>query len=143
MANAHCPIAASLEVLGEKWTLLIIRDLFRGKQRFNDLENSVGCPRALLSSRLKKLQKAGIVVAEPYQEPGQRARSAYRLSASGQALLPILGALQDWALTYLPGDIAPTMSATHDACGSPAHVGMTCDAGHVVDVHELTLNTAD
>ena len=139
MTSSHCPIGASLEILGEKWTLLIIRDLFRGKQRFNDLEQSVGCPRSLLSTRLKKLQQVGIIVAEPYQEPGQRARTAYHLSPSGQALLPILGALQEWALTHLPADTTPTMTAINTTCASPARVGLTCAAGHVVDPAEVSI----
>ena len=92
--NTSCPIAATLEVLGEKWTLLILRDICRGINRFNDLEASLGCPRNLLSTRLKKLVDHGILLEESYQEPGRRARTAYVLSNKGEDLALVLCALQ-------------------------------------------------
>ncbi|KQB84029.1 winged helix-turn-helix transcriptional regulator [Corynebacterium oculi] len=101
--NGTCPIAASLELLGEKWTLLILRDLYLGHTKFNEIEHSLGCPRNLLSTRLRKLTEAGILTKEEYKEQGSRTRAAYALTPKGHDLAPILEALQNWGIKHVPG----------------------------------------
>lgn len=137
-----CPIAGSLELIGEKWTLLILRDLHRGLHRFNQLEENLGCPRNLLSARLRKLTEAGIITRRPYREPGQRARSSYALSDSGRDLILVLGALQDWGLRHVPGTRATAAPPFHADCGSPVRVTLTCTDGHDVPVEELSTYSA-
>ncbi|MCH6196435.1 helix-turn-helix transcriptional regulator [Corynebacterium mastitidis] len=105
--DSRCPISASLEVVGEKWTLLILRDVYRGLHRFSQLERSLGCPKALLAQRLRKLVDAGILAKESYREEGQRARAAYALTAKGRDLAPILLTLQEWGLKHVDGTRVP------------------------------------
>ncbi|MBE6474459.1 MAG: helix-turn-helix transcriptional regulator [Actinomyces succiniciruminis] len=134
-----CPIAASLELLGEKWTLLILRDIHRGICRFSDLEESLGCPRSVLSARLRKLVEHDILRAEPYREPGRRQRHAYTLSTKGRDLALVLAALQQWGLKHLP-DVAPIApEPVHLGCGSPVEARLSCRRGHHVDAEDVGL----
>ncbi|MGZ5822690.1 MAG: winged helix-turn-helix transcriptional regulator [Hyphomicrobium sp.] len=99
-----CPVAAALEIIGERWTLLIIRDLLRRQaRRFQDLELSLeGISPNTLSARLKRLEEAGIVERRFYEEHPPRAE--YVLTDRGRALGPIVLALKRWGETYALGD---------------------------------------
>lgn len=135
-----CPIAASLAILGSKWTLLIIRDIVRGLRRFNDLEHSLGCSRALLSARLSQLRDAGIIETAAYREPRQREREQYTLTDKGLDLLPILGALQDWGNRYASPDAAPTVAARHRGCGAKVATRLVCAAGHTLTAQDIDID---
>ncbi|MBP3088396.1 transcriptional regulator [Corynebacterium sp. sy017] len=97
----QCPIARTVAIIGEKWSLLILRDLARGMNKFSEIQQSLGCPKNLLSTRLKTFERAGIIARNEYREAGARARQAYYLTESGKALIPVLLALQDWGEEYL------------------------------------------
>jgi DNA-binding HxlR family transcriptional regulator len=98
----YCPIARSAEILGDRWTLLIIRDLLAGKDRFNDLERGLpGIPRALLSSRLRRLQQDGLL--ERHVEANGR-KTWYRLTQAGQELRSVINALTHWGARWAFGD---------------------------------------
>lgn len=101
-SRSPCPVAATLDLIGDKWTLLIIRDLFAGKSRFRDLAASPeGIASNILAARLERLQACGLIVATASQV---RARSAeYHLTARGQTLLPVLKIMRDWGLAQVPG----------------------------------------
>ena len=119
-STKKCPIAKALEVVGEKWTLLILRDLVRDITRFNDLEKSLGCPRNLLSKRLQDLQREGLITAESYRESGQRTRKQYRLTEKGQTVIPVLAALQQWAREHYPDETEiPADAATPTSIKCP------------------------
>lgn len=104
-ARSDCPIANTLDVLGDKWTLLVVRDLLlMGKRRFGELLASPeGIPTNILTERLRRLEDCGIVVKVPYSPR----RFEYHLTTKGTDLLPILRAMADWARRYIPG-IPPT-----------------------------------
>jgi DNA-binding HxlR family transcriptional regulator len=89
-----CPIAAALEVVGERWALLVVREIALGANRFSDIVRGTGAPRDRVAARLKTLEHAGIVTRVPYQIAPPR--DEYRLTASGQALTPVLDALLAW-----------------------------------------------
>ena len=89
-----CPIAAALEVVGERWSLLVVREIALGSTRFSDIVRGTGAPRDRIAARLKTLAGAGVIVRVPYQRAPQR--DEYRLTESGRALLPVLNALLDW-----------------------------------------------
>lgn len=93
----NCSLAQTLSVIGEHWTLLIIRDVFFGLRRFDEFHNSLGISRNVLSVRLKKLVKAGVL--EKTDGPGH---PEYRLTEKGLALQPALVAMTQWGDTYLP-----------------------------------------
>jgi DNA-binding HxlR family transcriptional regulator len=127
---ANCSIAATLELVGEKWTLLILREAFFGVRRFEDIRRGVGCARNLLSARLGKLVDHGILDREPYREPGRRQRYEYRLTDKGKELFPVVVALMDWGDRWAVGESSPSVEIRHRDCDAPVHAKLTCDGGH-------------
>lgn len=95
-----CPIARSLSVVGDRWTLLILRDCFLGKTRFDAFQQSLGLTRHVLAERLAKLVEAGVLAREPYA----KGRYDYRLTAQGKALAPVLSHLFDWGQAHVVRD---------------------------------------
>jgi DNA-binding HxlR family transcriptional regulator len=103
--RSPCPVACALDTLGDRWTLLIIRDLFLGRSRFKDFTSSPeGIPTNILSNRLQRLLENQIV-AHCAAADGTK-RLAYQLTEKGQALGTILAAMRDWGLTWEPGTVA-------------------------------------
>jgi DNA-binding HxlR family transcriptional regulator len=93
-----CPIAAALELVGERWALLIIREIHLGATHFSDIVRGTGAPRDRIAARLKALESAGVVERSPYQATPPRYE--YRLADSGRALIPVLDALLEWGLAH-------------------------------------------
>jgi DNA-binding HxlR family transcriptional regulator len=127
---AHCSIARTLELVGEKWTLLVLRDAFNGVRRFDDLHRRIGAPRQVLSQRLGRLVAAGLLRRVPYREPGQRTRYEYRLTAAGLDLYPVLVAMLAWGDRHRPFADGPALELTHRDCGEPIELALRCAAGH-------------
>jgi DNA-binding HxlR family transcriptional regulator len=97
-----CPVACALDVFGDRWTLLVIRDLFSGARRFGDfLASPEHIPTNILADRLKRLQSAGLVEAVPYTN--RPLRHEYQLTLAGRSLGPVLRAVGDWGLAQFPG----------------------------------------
>ncbi len=97
--NQVCPIARTLDIVGDRWTMLIVRDLFMGKTRFSQLlEGSPGPPSKLLSDRLKKLEEHGLIERVVYSPPPLRAE--YRLTEEGRSLAPVLDAIARWGVDH-------------------------------------------
>ncbi len=93
--RSNCAIACTLDILGDRWTMLIIRDLFRGCSRYGEfLKSGEGITTSLLADRLKRLQHAGLVERKPYSE--HPPRFEYFLTAKGRSLSPVLGAVVNW-----------------------------------------------
>jgi DNA-binding HxlR family transcriptional regulator len=126
----NCSIAGTLDLVGEKWTLLILREAFNGVKRFEDIQQGVGCARNLLSVRLGKLVEGGILEREPYREPGHRRRYEYRLTDKGKDLFPIIVALMDWGDRWTAGPEGPPVVIRHRGCGAQVHAELTCERGH-------------
>jgi DNA-binding HxlR family transcriptional regulator len=93
-----CPIAAALDVVGERWALLIVRELALGNSRFEDIVRGTGAPRDRVAARIKALEEAGVVQRVPYRAAPPR--FDYHLTDSGRALLPVLDALLAWGLDH-------------------------------------------
>ena len=97
--NQTCPIAQALDIVGDRWTLLIVRDLFLGQRRYSELlQSSPGIPPKLLSDRLKRLEGHGLIERAIYSEHPLRAE--YRLTERGLTLAPVLGAILTWGLEH-------------------------------------------
>lgn len=93
-----CPIAAALELVGERWALLVVREIALGATHFSDIVAGTGAPRDRIAARLKALESAGVVVRAPYQSAPTRYE--YRLTRSGKALIPVLDALLAWGKVH-------------------------------------------
>jgi DNA-binding HxlR family transcriptional regulator len=129
---ADCSIARAMELLGERWTVLVLREAFNGVRRFDDIQQNTGAPRQVLSTRLAQLVEHEVLRRVPYQDPGQRQRYEYRLTAKGLDLYPVLVALLQWGDKYLADDAGPSVLLTHKDCGAPVHAGILCADGHEV-----------
>ena len=124
-----CSIAAALEVVGEKWSLLVVRELFLGCRRFSEIAANTGAPRDILTARLRRLEEVGVISRRLYSERPERYE--YVLTDAGKDLRPVIWALKHWGDTHVTGGRrAPTLEhscgevfepRTHcAACGEPA-----------------------
>ena len=125
-----CSIARTLALIGDRWTLLVLRDVANGVRRFDELAGHLGIARNVLSQRLARLAQAGLVDRTAYREPGARERHEYRLSGPGRELMPILVAIMDWGDRNLAGPEGPPAVLRHADCGAGIRVRLTCEEGH-------------
>jgi DNA-binding HxlR family transcriptional regulator len=113
MTARDCSIASALDVIGDRWSLLAIRELFLGGSRFNEMVERTGAPRDVLTARLRKLEELGVVSRQAYSE--RPPRYDYVLTAAGRDLAPVLSALRHWGDEHLRGGQPPVVF-TH-TCG--------------------------
>lgn len=128
----NCTIGRTMEILGEKWTLVVLREVFNGIRRFDDMRVRTHIPRQVLTNRLNLLVTAGVLRRAPYREPGSRVREEYRLTEKGLDLYPILVAIREWGDRYLADPEGPPMQTLHRDCGAPVNVVLRCADGHDV-----------
>ena len=126
----NCTIGRAMEILGERWTVVVLREVFNGIRRFDDMRRRTGIPRQVLTNRLADLVGHGLLRREPYREPGSRVRHEYRLTAKGLDLYPMMIAVAEWGARHLAGPEGPPLEFGHRDCQSPVHVEMRCAAGH-------------
>jgi DNA-binding HxlR family transcriptional regulator len=124
----NCSIARTLDVVGEWWTPLILRDAFRGTRRFDDFHASLGMARSVLTARLRKLTDQGILERHRYSE--HPPRYEYRLTEKGLALFPVIAALMQWGDTWAAGPGGPPVVLVHDTCGNVTRPVLTCPHCH-------------
>lgn len=118
----NCSVARSLEVIGERWTLLIVRELIRGPRRYLELEHATGISKNVLSSRLKSMAAEGVIASDAITD--QRDWVRYRLTDKGYALFPVISALIAWGDTYASPD-GPPLVLMH-RCGAPVGHKLVC-----------------
>jgi DNA-binding HxlR family transcriptional regulator len=111
----------------------VLREVFLGIHRFDDLRVRTGIPRQVLSGRLATLVEQGVLRRVPYREPGARERQEYRLTDKGLDLYPVLIALREWGDRYLADPGGGPLAIVHRDCGEPVHLVARCAAGHEVD----------
>ena len=136
-STENCSIQRALAQLGEKWTFLVMREVFQGVRRFDDLRVRTAVPRQVLSDRLDALVRDGVLRREPYREPGSRTRYEYRLTDKGLDVYPVLVALMAWGDRYLADEAGPAAEFVHRGCGEPVHLEMRCAADHLVPPREV------
>jgi len=124
LADWNCSIARTLDVVGEWWTMLILRDAFRGTRRFDDLQASLGLARSVLTARLRKLTDQGILERRAYSE--HPPRYEYYPTAKGRALFPLIAALLAWGDEWAPTPGGPPVVLVHDTCGNITQPMLTC-----------------
>jgi DNA-binding HxlR family transcriptional regulator len=96
----ECPIADAVELIGDRWSLLVIREIGFGVRRFTDIQRNTGAPREMLTARLRKLEDSGVIIRQQYSE--RPPRYDYTLTEAGQALVPVLRSLRQWGEKYAP-----------------------------------------
>ena len=126
-AETHCPVARAEAVVGDRWTVLILRELFMGSHRFEEIQAQTEATPQMISARLKKLEVDGLVHRRPYNE--RPPRHEYHLTEKGRAFYPVLLALRAWGETWCKsGEEGHAIRFTHRTCGKPAGLGPLCKA---------------
>ena len=133
----RCSIARTLEVVGERWTFLVVRDAFRGRTRFAEFKESLGIASDVLTARLRTLVDAGILERRAYRDVGARERCSYHLTPAGLDLRLVLGALQQWGDEHRPSGYGPAALLTSTRDGGPARVVFVDDDDRVLPVTEV------
>lgn len=131
-------MALAAEVLGDKWTLLILREAFYGVQRFDDMLKDLSAPRAMLTDRLNKLIRHNLMTKEPYQEPGDRVRYCYVLTDAGRALAPVFIALTEWGEAHIIKAKAPVKVVDRET-GKSLRVNLCNEEGRPVAISNAIL----
>ena len=130
---ANCSIGAAVEIIGERPTFLVLREVFNGVRRFADIQRRTAMPRQVLSDRLARLVDEGLLRKVPYRDNGQRRRNEYRLTDKGLDLYPVLVALMAWGNQHAAAPEGPQVLLRHRDCGEPVQLQLSCQAGHVLD----------
>jgi DNA-binding HxlR family transcriptional regulator len=129
-------VGAAAQLLGDRWTFLILREAYFGARRFNEFAESLGLSRNILSERLKMLVAHGIFEQRAYGP--SRTRSEYRLAPAGRDVFPIVVALLQWGDKHLAGREGPSIVLRHTRCGADADPQLVCRAcGEPIDVGEV------
>ena len=123
--NQSCSIAGALEVVGERWSLLIVRDILLGLRRFDELQSHLGIARNILQARLARLQAQGVIERVPYQE--RPLRHEYMLTEKGLDLWPAIVALMKWGDRYTPPEGGPAVLIEHRGCGGAVDEHRICE----------------
>ncbi|MEO1038405.1 MAG: helix-turn-helix domain-containing protein [Pseudomonadota bacterium] len=131
-------MALAADVLGDRWTLLILREAFYGVTRFDDMQADLCAPRSALADRLRRLVDAGLLKKTPYREPGSRARDAYLLSERGRDLAPTFLALTAWGEKHITRQPAP-VDIRDSETGARLRVELLDDQGFVVPLRRARL----
>lgn len=121
----ECSLASALNVVGEKWSLLALREVFYGVHRFDGIVRNTGAPRDVLAGRLRTLVDGGVLRRVRYSE--RPPRDEYHLTQAGQELAPAMLGLMRWGMRWVPGAPTSTTAFTHD-CGGPLDAGIVCRA---------------
>lgn len=129
-------VGAAAELLGDRWTFLILREAYFGARRFNEFAENLGLSRNILSDRLKMLVAQGIFEQHPYGP--SNSRNEYRLAQAGRDIFPIVIALLQWGDKYLAGSRGPSIVLRHTRCGGDADPLLVCRACHEpIDLSEI------
>ncbi|AMW21008.1 winged helix-turn-helix transcriptional regulator [Mycobacteroides chelonae] len=131
----NCSIANALDVIGERWTLLALREIMLGNRRFDEIVRNTGASRDILATRLRKLVDAGVLEKRQYEQ--RPPRYEYLLTESGRALRPVLFALMDWGDKFVTQ--GPPPSVWEHECGSVLHIHPACEScGETVTFDDIT-----
>ena len=126
LADQSCSVARSVAVIGDRWTLMLLRDCFLGVRRFEEFERRLGISRSVIADRLKHLVDEGVLRREAYRD--NPPRHEYRLTDKGLALHPVIMAIVHWGDVHYAGAEGPPLIHRHKACGCDFAPVLTCSA---------------
>ena len=136
IGGVPCSVARTLSVIGDRWTLLVLRDAFLRVRRFEDFQRRLGVTRHLLAGRLRKLVDGGILEKARYQE--KPARYEYRLTEKGRDLYPVIVSLLRWGDRWMVDEAGPPLKLVHKKCGHRMHPTLACPGcGEAIDPHDV------
>lgn len=126
LSQTACTVARTIEIVGDVWALMVLREMFLGSRRFDDLQHHTGASPHLLSRRLKRFEAEGIVERRPYSE--HPPRHEYRLTQKGRDLWPVIIALKGWGDRWLDRQGPVPVTLRHTSCGEPTQPVFVCSA---------------
>jgi DNA-binding HxlR family transcriptional regulator len=136
-----CPVARSLSVIGDRWTILVVRDAFLGTRRFDQFRTSLRCSPHVLSTRLARLVKHGVLERRPYRE--RPVRYEYVRTDKGRDLYPVVAGLLGWGDRWMTKGGRPAITLLHKACGHETTPTLTCSAcGDPLDARSVRARLA-
>jgi DNA-binding HxlR family transcriptional regulator len=127
---SNCSVQRTLDVIGDRWSLLVLREAFNGVRRFDDIAAHLGVSQSVLARRLQALVDGNVLARSAYREAGRRTRHEYRLTEQGRELFPVITALMQWGDRYLADDAGPAWSVRHHDCGAPIETVARCTTDH-------------
>ena len=134
--NETCSIARTLDVIGERWTILVLREAFMRVRRFDEFQRNIGLARNILSARLRKLVEAGVLERRQYAE--KPPRFEYRLTERGLDLYPALVALMEWGDRHVASPAGPPVTLRHERCRRTSTPHMVCsECGERIDPRDM------
>lgn len=126
-AQTLCPVGRSMPIVGDRWTVLVLRELFSGNHRFEEIQAQAEATPQMVATRLKALEADGLVERRAYSE--KPLRHAYHLTAKGEAFYPVILALRAWGETWVKApEEGRSVEFTHRLCGKPAGLGTHCES---------------
>jgi len=136
----RCQVVRTLDIVGEKWALLIVRDALRGCTRFSQFRESLGVPTDILSARLTSLVESGILEKRAYREPGSRERSSYHLTEAGRGLQVVIAAMFQWNDRFDPAPEGPAAIVVDPTDGHALDLAfVAAKDGRVVDPDDIAI----
>jgi DNA-binding HxlR family transcriptional regulator len=137
MTEPRCSIARTLEVIGEKWTILVVREAFWGTTRFSDFRTKLEMASDVLTARLTTLVEHGVMEKRAYRENGSRERFSYHLTPSGRELHTVLAALNEWGDRHRPHELGPVRhwESVHD--NSVVHLAFVTSTGEILPTSDV------
>jgi DNA-binding HxlR family transcriptional regulator len=136
IGETRCSIARCLSVVGDRWTLLILREAFLGTRRFEDFQRHLGVTRHRLADRLRRLVKSDVLDRVPYQDRPRRFE--YRLTEKGLDLYPVIVSLMRWGDRWMTGQEEPPVKLVHRSCGHAMTPELVCpECGEAVHLHDV------
>jgi DNA-binding HxlR family transcriptional regulator len=139
LRDSSCSVARSLSVLGERWTLLIVREALSGTTRFEAFRENLGVAADVLSERLNTLVECGVMRREAYQKAGRRTQYQYSLTETGLELHVVVGALQQWGDRNLPRPEGPSVVRRSKTTAAPVRVAFVDESGREVPENEVVI----
>jgi DNA-binding HxlR family transcriptional regulator len=127
---SNCSIGLTIDLVGDKWALLILRELVFGVDRFDAVQAHLGISRRTLAERLDALVTNGLVEREPITVARQRSRHRYVLTPAGMELIPVIVALREWGDRHRPDASPPPVALLHAGCGGSVGIQFRCEHGH-------------
>ena len=137
--NARCSVARSLEVLGEKWALLVVREAFFGVTRFADFRAQLGIAPDVLTARLETLVEGGVLERRPYRDEGQRQRDEYVLTEAGAGLKTVLAAFVEWGDVHRPSGFGPSTVYVDRDTEEPVRLAFLADDGRELAPEDVSV----
>ncbi|MFL5798427.1 MAG: winged helix-turn-helix transcriptional regulator [Actinomycetota bacterium] len=134
--NEECSVARTLEIIGERWTMLVLREAFFRVRRFDDFQRNIGVARNILADRLRKLVAHRILERQQYQD--RPPRFEYRLTERGIDLYPILISLMEWGDRHARSEVGPAVVLEHKGCGRPSSPRLVCsECGEPITARDM------